>query len=118
MEPSLEQFLEFSNYRKNLEIQKKILKDKLMSGLTIGYEGGLFVIDHSLIVFVQFLVDRGRTENIPILDINQNPILISDLKKFQDHIVETYFYTSNEYLLECNKLKSKRNIKDFLKDYE
>lgn len=118
MDDILEKVLEFSNYRKNIEVQKKVLKDKLSSDLTIGYEGGMFKVDQSLITFVQFLIDNNRIEQIPIIDVNNNPIKITDVQKFKDHILEIYFSSTNRYLLEFDKLKSKRSIKDFLENNE
>ncbi len=116
MEDILDKVLEFSNYRKNIEKQKKVLKDKLISDLTIGYEGGIFRVDQSLLTFLQFLIDNNRLEHIPIIDMNFNPIIISDVTLFKDHVLEIYFLSTNRYLLEFDKLKSKRSMKDFLKD--
>jgi hypothetical protein len=116
MDNILETVLAFSSYRKNIEVQKKILKDKLVSDLTVGYEGGMFRIDQSLISFVQFLISNNRIENVPIIDINTNPIIITNVSTFNDYILEVYFFSTNKYLTEFEKLKSKRNIQDFLKN--
>jgi hypothetical protein len=116
MESTLEKVLEFSSYRKNIELQKKILKDKLLSDLTIGYEGGMFRIDQSLITFLQFLIDNNRIDQVPVIDINNNPVMISNTISFRDHILEIYFFSTNHYLVEFEKLKSKRSIQDFLKN--
>ena len=115
MEDILKTALEFSNFRKNIEVQKKVLKDKLAANLTIGYDGGIFYIDQSLIVFVEFLVTKSRTENIPIIDINGNPINVKNVIAFQDKILDVYFSSTNDYLLGFEKLKSTRSNIDLLK---
>lgn len=115
MEDILKSALEFSNFRKNLELQKKTLKDKLSANLTIGYDGGIFYIDRSLIVFVEFLISKSRIENIPIIDCNQNPINVKSVLEFQEKILDVYFTSTNNYLLEFEKLKVTRSNTDLLK---
>lgn len=115
MEDILQQALTFSSFRKNIEIQKKTIKDKLHASLTIGYDGGIFYIDRSLILFVNFLIDSGRTEKVPILDSNNTPILIKDVKDFQNKILDVYFDSTNNYLIEFEKIKKQRSPIDLLK---
>lgn len=115
MENNLKLALEFSNFRKNLEVQKKILKDKLAANLTIGYDGGIFYVDQTLIVFVEFLVAKNRIENVPIIDLNQNPISVKDILVFQNKILDVYFTSTNQYLLAFEKLKSIRSASDMIK---
>jgi hypothetical protein len=115
MEDSLQKALTFSTFRKNIEIQKKTIKDKLHANLTIGYDGGIFYIDRSLVIFVKFLIDNHRTENIPILDINDIPIIIKNVIDFQNKILDVYFESTNEYLIEFEKIKKQRSPEDLLK---
>ena len=75
MENVLKSALDFSNYNQTLNVQRKILREKLDARLTYGHAGGIFKINASLISFVQMLIDRGRSENIPIVDENGNPVL-------------------------------------------
>jgi hypothetical protein len=115
MEDILKSALEFSNFRKNLELQKKTLKDKLAANLTIGHDGGIFYIDQSLIVFIEFLISKSRIDNIPIIDRNGNPINIKNILEFQEKILDVYFTSTNDYLLEFEKLKVTRSNSDLLK---
>jgi hypothetical protein len=115
MEDALQKALGFSTFRKNIEVQKKTIKDKLHANLTIGYDGGIFYVDRPLIVFVDFLIKNSRVENIPILDINNNPINIKNVNDFQNKILDVYFDSTNEYLIEFDKIKSKRSPDDLLK---
>lgn len=114
MDERLQKALEFSNYRQTLAIQRKTLKEKINAKLTYGCNGGLFKIDQSLITFVQMLIDQGRTENVPIIDVNENPILIVDLNDFRDEILDRYFTATYEYLEEYQKIKSSRTVEKIL----
>lgn len=115
MEDVLQTALNFSTFRKNIEIQKTAIKDKLHANLTVGYDGGIFYIDRSLIIFLKFLIDNHRTENVPVLDTNNVPILIKNVKDFQDKILDVYFESTNEYLIEFEKIKKQRSLEDLLK---
>lgn len=114
MEELLQKALDFSTFRKNIEIQKKVIKDKLQANLTVGYDGGIFYIDRSLITFVEFLIQKSRIENVPILDINNNPVNIKNVIDFQNKILDVYFESTNEYLIEFEKIKTKRSFNDLL----
>lgn len=110
MDAQLQQALEFSNYRQTLAIQRKTLKERIDSKLTYGYNGGIFKIDRSLITFTQMMLDQGRTEGVPILDSNENPILITDVEKFRDEILDRYFTSTLEYYESYEKLKKSRTV--------
>jgi hypothetical protein len=110
MDDVLKKALEFSNYNQTLNIQKKVLQEKLDLRLTYGVNGGIFKIDRQLISFVQMLVDKERVENIPLIDSNNNPILIKDLNHFRDEIFDRYFSATLEYLAEYEKIKTSRSV--------
>lgn len=110
MDEVLQKALEFSNYKQTLNIQKKTLQEKLDLALTYGHAGGIFKIDQQLISFVQMLVDKGRVENIPLIDANNNPILVTDLNQFRDEIFDRYFSATQEYLFEYKKIKTSRSV--------
>jgi hypothetical protein len=110
MDDRLSKALDFANYRQTLAVQRKLLKEKSDAKLTYGHASGLFKIDRNLISFVQFLIDQGRTENIPMIDDNGNPIMIEDLIKFRDEILERYFTSVFEYYSEYQKIKQSRTV--------
>jgi hypothetical protein len=87
MENQLQKALDFSNYRQSFAIQRKVLKEKIDAKLTYGINGGIFKIDRSLITFVQMLIELGRTSGVPLLDANDNPILIEDLNSLKNIII-------------------------------
>lgn len=114
MDEQLKKALEFSNYRQSFSIQRKTLKEKIDAKLTYGYNGGVFKIDRSLLSFVQMLVDQGRVEGVPLIDVNDNPILVDDLIKFRDEIFDRYFVSALEYYNEYEKLKKSRSVEKLL----
>jgi hypothetical protein len=114
MDEQFKQALEFSNYRQTFSVQRRLLKEKIDAKLTIGQNGGIFKIDRSLIAFVQMFVDQGRTENVPLIDDNENPIMIEDLEKFRDEIIDRYYDTTLEYYQEFQELKKSRSVEKLL----
>lgn len=114
MDERLKKALDFANYRTTLGIQRKTLKEKLQAKLTYGYNGGVFYIDRPLISFVQMCIDQERTTGIPIIDMNENPILIDDLIKFRDEIFDRYFTASFEYMKEYEAIKKSRTVEKLL----
>jgi hypothetical protein len=110
MDDRLSKALEFANYRQTLAIQRKTLKETTEAELTYGYSGGIFKIDRSLLTFVQLLIDQGRVENIPLIDINNTPILVVDLAEFRDEIFDRYFSVTYKYLESYNELKKNRSV--------
>jgi hypothetical protein len=114
MDEQLKQALDFANYRQTFSIQKRTLKEKIEAKLTYGYNGGIFKIDRILIVFVQMLIDQGRTQGVPLLDANDNPIMIEDLLIFKDEIVDRYFTATLEYYEQHESLKKSRSVEKLL----
>lgn len=110
MEAQLQQALDFSNYRQTLAVQRKTLKEKIDAKLTYGYNGGIFKIDRSLITFIQMMLDQGRKEGVPVLDVNENPILIKDVEKFRDEILDRYFTSTLEYYEQYENIKKSRSV--------
>jgi hypothetical protein len=114
MDERLKAALDFSNYRQTLAIQRKTLRERIEGKLTYGHSGGIFKIDRILLAFVQMLIDQGRTENVPLIDQNENPILIPDLQQFRDEILDRYFTSTYEYHEEYEKIKSSRTVEKLL----
>ncbi len=115
MNDSLKQALDFSNYQITLSNQRKVIREKAESKLTFGINGGIFKIDRSLLAFVHMLIERGRIENVPILDINDNPILIPNVENFRDEILDRYFSVTLEYYNEYQEIKKSRTVEKLIK---
>lgn len=115
MDQNLKQALDFANYQITLSNQRKVSREKAESKLTFGSNGGIFKIDRSLLAFVHMLIDRGRIENVPILDINDNPILIPNIEQFRDEILDRYFSVTLEYYDEYQEIKKNRTVEKLVK---
>jgi hypothetical protein len=114
MEEQLKKALDFSNYRQTFSIQRRTLKEKIEAKLTYGCNGGIFKIDRSLITFVQLLIDQGRVSGVPLIDANDNPILIDNLETFRDEILDRYFTSTLEYYEQYQDLKKSRSVEKLL----
>lgn len=114
MEEQLKKALDFSNYRQTFSIQRRTLKEKIEAKLTYGCNGGIFKIDRSLITFVQLLIDQGRLSGVPLIDSNENPILIDNLETFRDEILDRYFTATLEYYEQYQDLKKSRSVEKLL----
>jgi hypothetical protein len=114
MEEQLKKALDFSNYRQTFSIQRRTLKEKIEAKLTYGCNGGIFKIDQSLITFVQLLIDQGRVSGVPLIDANDNPILIDNLETFRDEILDRYFTSTLEYYEQYQDLKKSRSVEKLL----
>lgn len=100
--------LEASNYRITLHIQKQNSKLKLKNDLIYSYNGGIFTADKDLISFVYTLIECGKNSTI-LLDTNDNPIEILDLRSFFDELIGLYHEAMNEHLRDFNRIKMSRN---------
>ena len=114
MQDQLKKALEFSNYRQTFSIQRKILKEKISANLTMGYNGGLFHVDRTLLTFLEMLLTKGRISGVVLLDVNENPILVDDLTAFRDECFTRYFEATNEYFEQDQNLKKSRSVEKLL----
>jgi hypothetical protein len=99
-----------ANYRLTLNNQKQNARLKLQKDLIYAKNGGMFNISPELISFIQSLISMGKEDAI-LLDINKNPIEISDLLDFQEAIVAQYYECMNDFLYEFKSLQKSRTTK-------
>lgn len=114
MDERLQNALSFSNHQTTLSTQRRILKEKLNSSLTYGHNGGIFLIDETLINFLQFLISKGRVEFVPVLDSNKNPILINNVESFLDEVIGVYFSAVLSYYNEYEGIKKRRTVEKLI----
>tara|TARA_B110000858_G_C17790853_1_gene469825 strand:- start:1560 stop:1943 length:384 start_codon:yes stop_codon:yes gene_type:complete len=109
----LEKALDFSNTMKTFNINKNNLKVKTQNLLSYSTAGGSFIVDQSLISFMNFVVSSGKTE-ISLLDKNEIPVHIEDTEKFLNEVSSLYFEVVNDYYNDYQKLRSSRKIEKVL----
>ena len=110
MDDRLEQALEFANFKHTLHIEKKRLQAKLHRDLELAYNGGMFTIDRTFVVFLH-LFNPDDDGSITILDDNLTPIIILNPIEFHHEVNNTYHRAVNRYRIEFELLKKKRSVK-------
>jgi hypothetical protein len=117
MDERLEKALEFANYMQTLSNQRRVLQEQFKESLVYFYNGSQFTIDTTLINYVNWLVEKGNTENVVFVDDNEIPVEVVDLTAFLEDIQDQYFSALNSYHTAYTKLKSNRSVEKLI-DYE
>tara|TARA_B100000085_G_scaffold285073_1_gene319879 strand:- start:6173 stop:6523 length:351 start_codon:yes stop_codon:yes gene_type:complete len=112
MKPETIDLFKKANYRQTQKNQLELLKELKQERLTIGYNGGLFDINPTLINLVSVLENKKYTKAV-IDDRNNNPIEI-EVKNFMKLILDTYVQEQNYYLAEYNKIVTARSVEEIL----
>jgi len=113
MDERLEKALDFSNYMITLDNTKRVLKEQYQDDLLHFCNGGQFTVTPGLVSFCQSLLALGQEETV-IIDDNDIPIHIEDLKKFANEMVNVYTKAANKYITEYNKLKVNRTVEGII----
>ena len=104
----LQEVEKFSNLKTSLDVKKRNAFEKAQNKLNFAYNGGLFKADPQTILFAK-LHDSSR--DLILLDVNQNPICISDVVQFITKAESSYYEAMNEYHILHEELKSQRSVK-------
>ena len=100
--------LSSSNYRITLNMHRQNAKLSLEQNLIHSVNGGMFRVNQELIAFISTLLSIGK-EDVILLDINDNPIKITNLSEFNETILDSYYEGMNEYLVEMKRLGKSRS---------
>lgn len=92
---------------------RKTALEEYNQSLIFYFQGASFTVTRELINFVKTLQDLGNTESI-LLDDNNIPLKVVDLKLFLDSILSVYHEATNSYLAKYGDLKSKRRVVDLV----
>lgn len=114
MDKAIEKAFEISNYMATLASQKQIYKEEFYQNLIHYQNGGSFSVTRELINFVKTLVDLGHDTNTVLIDNNDIPIEIDDLKVFMEQIVSVYYGAVNEYYSKYTQLKTSRTVESLV----
>tara|TARA_B110000503_G_scaffold29605_2_gene47583 strand:+ start:202 stop:552 length:351 start_codon:yes stop_codon:yes gene_type:complete len=113
MDERLEKALEFGNFTKTLNDQRRMLTEKYHEDLIFFYQGAQFTLTQTLISFVATLIQTGNNTSV-IVDDNNTPIRIDNLKDFNEDILNSYTIASNSYFTEYQQIKSNRSIEKLI----
>lgn len=116
MDSKLEKALEFTNYHLTLEKEKHQAKESFNGSCVFYKNKGTFRISPNLITFCKTLIDVNQSQNIVLIDENEDPILIENLTEFYDQILEIYLFESNSYYQKHSSLTRKRSVEDIVFD--
>lgn len=101
-----------ANYRQVQNNQLQLLKELKDERLTIGYNGGMFNINPTLLNLLD-LLERKNYEKAVIDDRNDNPIEI-EVKPFMKLILDTYIQEQNRAQAEHKKIVTARSVEEIL----
>jgi hypothetical protein len=113
MDEHVEKAFQTANYMATLNNQRNVAFEEFQQSLIHYINGSSFQISLELMTFVKSLIDSGNL-NCILIDINQIPVNIENLKGFYEEISAQYFKASNEYFSKYSELKSKRRIQDLI----
>ncbi len=114
MDERLEKAFAVANYMSTLSNQRRIILEEFNQKLVYYENGGTFKIDLELINFTKTMLDLGYTHDVPFIDVNSFPVVITDVKQFFDKISLIYITSLNEYSVKFAQIKAKRKIGDMV----
>ena len=110
MNKKLEQAFDIANYMTTLASQKQIIKEEFYQNLLYYYNGGVFKVTPELISFVKTLMDFGKDLAPVLVDSNDIPINVENIKEFLDNILSTYYSAINEYYTKYEQIRKSRSV--------
>jgi hypothetical protein len=105
----IEKAFQTANFMATLSNLRKTALEEYNQSLVYYFQGSSFTVTRELIVFVHTLSELGNTESV-ILDDNNIPQNVTNLKEFLTNILNVYGLATNTYLSKYSEIKSKRRI--------
>lgn len=113
MKTDIEKAFEIANVMSTLNNQKRILQEEYSQSLYYYKDGSSFKATPESISFVSSLI-QANIESSVILDHNNVPVMISDLKDFLVSLIAVYTEACNSYFYNYQKLVSSKTIGSIL----
>lgn len=114
MDERIEKAFAVANYMATLSNQRRIILEEFNQKTVYYQNGGTFKASPDLINFIKNVLDLGHTHDVPFIDSNNFPVVISNVQEFFDNVVSVYFEALNEYSAKFAEIKSKRKIEDIV----
>lgn len=114
MNEQIQKAFEVANYMSTLAAQKQIFKEEYHQDLVHYQNGGTFKATRELINFLEVLLGKGHVLDVVLIDDNNLPIEISDLKKFSEDILSRHFEAVNKYHSKYSRIKKNRSVEGLL----
>ena len=109
MDERLEKALEFSNFLETQNNQKRIFLKQYKNNLIHYANGNKISVTMELISFCKSMLELDQ-ESIVLLDDNNTPFDVQNLKEFTRELLGVYTFASRKYLYDYNKIKKNRSI--------
>jgi len=113
MDERLEKAFQTANYMASLSLQRATIFEEYKQSLLFYQNGCSFTADANLINLISSLTSSGK-ESAVIIDNNNIPTEISNLKKFLEECLEKYTSASFQYLEKYSALKKHRKVQDLI----
>jgi hypothetical protein len=107
MDERLEKALDSVNLMTTISNQKTIFFEEYQQSIVHYQNGGIFLASPDLITFVKTVVDMGYDGEYVLIDRNDNPIKISNIKDFLKEILDKYSTASNDYYTKSQQIKTR-----------
>ena len=114
MDERIEKAFGVANFMSTLSNQKRIILEEYNQQLIHYIDGATFRVTPELISFIKTLIDLKNTKNVVLIDNNNFPVLILDLKDFLKEVVDLYLKATSDYANRYNEIKTKRKIEDIV----
>jgi len=115
MDERLEKALDFSNYMVTLNNQKRMALQEFYQNSVYYFNSGQFSVTKETLSFCQMLLANGQEDCI-LLDDNDTPIMIENLKTFVQDLLNVYFSATNEYFSTYSKIKQSRSVEKLINE--
>ncbi len=90
------------------------LRDGFYVQSHFSWEGHDFVADLAFVLQIKQLVGMNGSE-ITLLDTNEEPVHLTDLRKFLDKASDTYHCAINEYYTRYHSLRDSKTVEEMLR---
>jgi len=114
MDERIEKAFAVANYMSTLSNQRRVMLEEYEQKLVHYINGATFRVGPELINFTKTVLDLGYSSDVAFIDVNNFPVLITDVQEFFDNLVAIYFESTNDYSAKFTTLKSKRKISDIV----
>lgn len=113
MDEKLAKAFDIANFMTTLANQKKVIYEEYQQNSVYFFNGATFKVNRELINFVKTLLDLEQVDAV-LLDDNNLPVDISDLKTFLDNVLAVYASATNRYQTQYQKIKNSRSVESLL----
>ena len=109
MTTDIDKAYEFANFRIALMNQKHLLEVQTEERLNCYINGGIFKAEPGFIAFIGDLINSGHSK-LPILDVNDTPVMIDDLQEFKNFLLSSYIEVVYDYWNDWIKIKDEKDL--------